>query len=440
MICWTLGITEHHNAVDNVLALINLVAADRARRAVRQRRQPAPWPEQRPGRRRHGRPARPAARLPARRERRAPREVRRGLGRDGPAASAAGTCRRCSTRWSAASSRRSTCIGENPVQSEADQTRARCTCSRACDFLVVQDIFLTATAELADVVLPAARGLGRERGHGHELRAARPARPQGARPAGRGPRRPRGSSTSSPAGWATTGATDGRGRLERGPRALAGPRRDELRAARGARRPPVAVLRRDPPRRAVPPQPALGGPVARQPRAVRRRSSTIRRSTSSTDDFPIRLTTGRRLDSYNTGVQTGGYTSPLRRGESLDISPEDAEAYGLADGERVRVVSRRGQVEVPVRIDPSLRPGPHVHDAPLPGRRRDEPADDRRDRPEVRHRRVQGDRDPDREARGGRPGLTPPARRARGARDAVAGPVDRVTRRNHSAHHCPIRR
>ncbi len=41
------------------------------------------------------------------------------------------------------------------------------------------------------------------------------------------------------------------------------------------------------------------------------------------DDFPIRLTTGRRLDSYNTGVQTAGYTSPLRRGESLDISPED---------------------------------------------------------------------------------------------------------------------
>ena len=31
-------------------------------------------------------------------------------------------------------------------------------------------------------------------------------------------------------------------------------------------------------------------------------------------DFPIRLTTGRRLDSYNTGVQTAGYTSPLRRG------------------------------------------------------------------------------------------------------------------------------
>jgi len=75
------------------------------------------------------------------------------------------------------------------------------------------------------------------------------------------------------------------------------------------------------------------------------------------DDFPIRLTTGRRLDSYNTGVQTGGYTSPLRRGESLDISPEDALTYGLADGDRVRVVSRRGAVETPVRIDEGLRPG-----------------------------------------------------------------------------------
>jgi formate dehydrogenase major subunit len=76
-----------------------------------------------------------------------------------------------------------------------------------------------------------------------------------------------------------------------------------------------------------------------------------------TDEYPIRLTTGRRLDSYNTGVQTGGYTSPLRRGESLDISPEDAASYELVDGQRVRVISRRGRVEAPIRIDPSLRPG-----------------------------------------------------------------------------------
>ena len=50
-------------------------------------------------------------------------------------------------------------------------------------------------------------------------------------------------------------------------------------------------------------------------------------------EYPFLLTTGRRLDSYNTGVQTGGYTSPLRRGETLDMSPEDAERAAV-DGRR----------------------------------------------------------------------------------------------------------
>ena len=46
-------------------------------------------------------------------------------------------------------------IGENPVQSEADQAKAIRALS-GLEHLVVQDIFLTRTAELADVVLPAA--------------------------------------------------------------------------------------------------------------------------------------------------------------------------------------------------------------------------------------------------------------------------------------------
>jgi formate dehydrogenase major subunit len=74
-------------------------------------------------------------------------------------------------------------------------------------------------------------------------------------------------------------------------------------------------------------------------------------------EYPMRLTTGRRLESFNTGAQTGLYRSPLHRGESLDLSPEDAERMLLEEGEIVRVASRRGQVEAPVRIDRSLRPG-----------------------------------------------------------------------------------
>jgi formate dehydrogenase major subunit len=75
------------------------------------------------------------------------------------------------------------------------------------------------------------------------------------------------------------------------------------------------------------------------------------------ENYPIRLTTGRRLDSYNTGVQTAGYRSPLRRQEALDIAPEDGAKYGVANGERVRISSRRGSVDACVRYDTSLRPG-----------------------------------------------------------------------------------
>jgi predicted molibdopterin-dependent oxidoreductase YjgC len=75
------------------------------------------------------------------------------------------------------------------------------------------------------------------------------------------------------------------------------------------------------------------------------------------DEFPIRLTTGRRLDSYNTGVQSGGYRSPLRRREALTLSPEDCDRLGVDDGELVKITSRRGSVYAPVRVDHSLRPG-----------------------------------------------------------------------------------
>ena len=75
------------------------------------------------------------------------------------------------------------------------------------------------------------------------------------------------------------------------------------------------------------------------------------------DQFPLVLTTGRRLESYNTGVQTGRYDSPLHFGETLDISPEDAARLGVADGDIVAVISRRGQLLAPARLDTALRAG-----------------------------------------------------------------------------------
>lgn len=75
------------------------------------------------------------------------------------------------------------------------------------------------------------------------------------------------------------------------------------------------------------------------------------------DEFPLRLTTGRRLTDYNTGVQSGGFNSPIRFGACVDLSPEDMSRLDVNEGEWVRISSRRGSVLAPVRRDPGLRPG-----------------------------------------------------------------------------------
>jgi formate dehydrogenase major subunit len=74
-------------------------------------------------------------------------------------------------------------------------------------------------------------------------------------------------------------------------------------------------------------------------------------------DYPYRLTTGRHLDSYNTGVQSGGYSSPRRPGGALELCRHDADDLEIADGDTVRVTSRRGSIEIPARISDALRPG-----------------------------------------------------------------------------------
>jgi formate dehydrogenase major subunit len=89
-------------------------------------------------------------------------------------------------------------IGENPVQSEADQGKAIAALS-GLDHLVVQDIFLTRTAQLADVVLPAAAAWAESEGPARPAttsrssstwRAAWAARPM---PGASHPRRPSGT-------------------------------------------------------------------------------------------------------------------------------------------------------------------------------------------------------------------------------------------------------
>lgn len=67
-------------------------------------------------------------------------------------------------------------------------------------------------------------------------------------------------------------------------------------------------------------------------------------------EYPLTLTTGRRLQFYNTGVQTRYYKKVKNAEEALEIHPDDAALFEFHDGEAVRVTSRRGSVVTKIRI------------------------------------------------------------------------------------------
>jgi formate dehydrogenase major subunit len=69
------------------------------------------------------------------------------------------------------------------------------------------------------------------------------------------------------------------------------------------------------------------------------------------NEYPFVLSTGRRLYHYNTRTQTGRTGLDWLLGEeTADISPEDAKRLGIIHGEKIRVRSRRGKVEVKAKV------------------------------------------------------------------------------------------
>ena len=69
------------------------------------------------------------------------------------------------------------------------------------------------------------------------------------------------------------------------------------------------------------------------------------------DEFPYLLTTGRRYAHYHTRTQTGNCPTLHREFPEpfAQISFADAEKLGLRDGDSAKVISRRGEVITPVR-------------------------------------------------------------------------------------------
>jgi formate dehydrogenase major subunit len=355
-LCWTLGITEHHTGTDNVLSLINLALLTgqvgrygaglqplRGQNNVQGGGDMGAIPNRLPGfGDLHDDEVR--GRFEAAWGCRIPGEYGLHL-----------------TQMFAAMDRRELTalyvMGENPAQSEADVSHA-VHLLEGLDHLVVQDIFLTRTAQLADVVLPATaawcEGEGTVTSSERRVQLVRKAiePPDGARHDAEilcQVARRLGRDWHYPNAEAIWDELRSLSPLHRG---MTWRRLEEL---GGIQWPCPSEDSLEPSflhGRLWAEDPADRGRLA--PFSVVEHELPV---DQLTEDYPFRLTTGRRLDSFNTGVQTGGYDSPLRRGETIDLCPKDAAALGVGEGEVVRVVSRRGAVEAPVGLDPGLRPG-----------------------------------------------------------------------------------
>ena len=355
-LCWTLGITEHHTAVDNVLALCNLALLTghvgrwgsglvplRGQNNVQGGGDMGAIPNKLPGF-----------------QDVADDELR------GRFETAYGTSIPAEPGWHLSlmfeamergDLRALYVVGENPADSEADVAKARKLLSDV-DVLVVQDIFMTATAAMADVVLPAAAGWAESEG----TVTSSERRVQRVRKALQPPGEARddleivaGIANRMGAGWPEPSAEELWDELRTlSPIMHGGMGWDRLEALGGLQWPC--------PDDDHPGSPFLHGRLWDDPPEQGRKApfSAVEWAPPVDvldDEFPLRLTTGRALDSFNTGVQSSGFASPIRYGDALDLAPADAGDLGVADGERVTVTSRRAAIEMTVRVQPDLPPG-----------------------------------------------------------------------------------
>ncbi len=355
-LCWTLGITEHHNGVDNVLSLINLslltgqvgrygagLSPLRGQNNVQGGGDMGALPNKLPGF----------------------QDVTDDVARK-KFETEWGTTIPAENGWHLTEMfeamergelRSVFVIGENPAQSEADGQHA-IKMLEGLDHLVVQDIFLTKTAELADVVLPGSTSWCES--DGTVTNSER--RVQRVRKALDPPGEARDDiqillDVAKYMGhdWHYDTHEQVWDELRRLSPMHAGMSWARLEAEGGLQWPCFSEDTTEPSflhGRLWAENPDDRGRLA--PFSVVIDEPPVE---DLSDEFPLRLTTGRRLDSYNTGVQSGGYQSPNRLGETVDISPEDARTLGIADGEIVKVVSPRGAISAPARIDTGLRAG-----------------------------------------------------------------------------------
>jgi nitrate reductase NapA len=76
-------------------------------------------------------------------------------------------------------------------------------------------------------------------------------------------------------------------------------------------------------------------------------------------DYPFVLTTGRLLEHWHTGTMTMKVPELMRAAPNafVEMHPDDAKKLGVKTGDKIRLISRRGSIVLPVKVVPIPRPG-----------------------------------------------------------------------------------
>ena len=244
-------------------------------------------------------------------------------------------------------------MGENPMVSDPDVNHVK-HCLEELDFLVVQDIFLTETAQLADVVLPGASFAEKDgtfTGTDRRIQRVRKA----IEPVG-----------ESKPDWEIISLLaqrmGGQGFDFKSPKDVT----DEI-ASVSPIYGGVSYERLD--NEGYLQWPVTGPDHPGTPYLHKGKFSRglgkfhevhfLEAAELPDDEYPFILTTGRLMFHWHTGSMT-------RRSEKLEqevpeayveIHPDDAARIGMNGDRRVRVSSRRGEIELQARVTPRIRPG-----------------------------------------------------------------------------------
>ncbi|MEL7561616.1 formate dehydrogenase subunit alpha [Dehalogenimonas sp. 4OHTPN] len=243
-------------------------------------------------------------------------------------------------------------VGENLTLSEPDSGRVRRTLSKL-EFMAVQDIFRTETAELGHVILAAASFAEKEGTFTNTERRVQRLR-QAIQPAGE----------SKPDWWITAELgkrLGGKGFDYSGPEQIF----SEMHALTPSyggityQRLKNVGLQWPCPDEGHPGTPILHTKQFVRGRGIFKPVGYLPPAEQLDADFPFILTTGRSPYHFHTGTMTRRVTGlkTLQPREILEIASLDATSLCISPGDVVRVTSRRGAVTAEARINRRLKPG-----------------------------------------------------------------------------------